>query len=308
MIVVPPITITDAMLTSSIPEPDASVGEVVWNAATNYTAGTRVIRTTTHKIYERIGLAGVDAGLPEVTPSKWVEVGPTNKWAMFDANRSSYTRAVSAGTTTITISLVGLNKRASAFALLNSNANSLHVTGTNSGNTIFNSTYDLTNGRFITSYYDYFFAPFRNKSNFLNINLPVNINNSYTFEIVTIAEGKIGGLIIGSSVPLGDIQVGASVGQYNFSKIERDPFGTALLIPRRSVPKTQQKVLTHKNTVNKLLKLREDLNAVPAVWVGLEDTSNEYFDALLIYGVYKDFSFNMEYPDHTTIDIELEEV
>jgi hypothetical protein len=52
MIVIPPITITEAMVSSTIPEPDASVGEVLWNAATNYTAGNTVVRTTTHKVYE----------------------------------------------------------------------------------------------------------------------------------------------------------------------------------------------------------------------------------------------------------------
>ena len=75
---------------STVNEPDvyATVPEEVWNAATNYSVGDQVIRTETHMIYENIQ-AGVDATLPEVdaaleTPTRWVRLGPTNKFAMFD--------------------------------------------------------------------------------------------------------------------------------------------------------------------------------------------------------------------------------
>jgi hypothetical protein len=308
MIVVPPITITDAMLTSSIPEPDASVGEVVWNAATNYTAGTRVIRTTTHKIYERIGLAGVNAGLPEVTPLKWIEVGPTNRWAMFDNLRSSTTSITAPGTTVITLNLSGLSIRANAFALLNSNASSIQVQVYTSATLIYDHTYDLTQARYITSYYDYFFAEFRNKANIVDTDMPISINNTYTFTIITPTEGRIGGLVIGYSTFIGDVQVSPSIDQLNFSRIERDDFGTSILVPRRSIPKTSQKLFISKNEVNKIRKIRDTVNAVPAVWVGLEDSSDGYYDALLVFGVYKEFSFDMDYPDYALIQLDLEEV
>ena len=65
MIVIPPIAITDSNLVSStVAEPSA--GETAWNAATSYTIGQVVIRTTTHRKYE-CQIAGVDAGLPENT-------------------------------------------------------------------------------------------------------------------------------------------------------------------------------------------------------------------------------------------------
>ena len=55
-----PTTITDAMLTSStVPETDYTA----WNAATAYTLAQRVIRVSTHKVYERL-VAGTTATAP----------------------------------------------------------------------------------------------------------------------------------------------------------------------------------------------------------------------------------------------------
>lgn len=87
MIVIPPIPITSSVLASStVAEPSA--GEVVWDATTSYAVGDVVIRTTTHRKYE-CQIAGVDSTIPENAPARWLDIGPTNKWAMFDQNRNA---------------------------------------------------------------------------------------------------------------------------------------------------------------------------------------------------------------------------
>lgn len=87
--VLPPIKITAAMVTaSSVAEPDTATGEVAWNAATNYSIGDKVTRSTTNRVYTSKA-AGVDAGLPEDTPLRWKDTKPTNKMAAFDNYRST---------------------------------------------------------------------------------------------------------------------------------------------------------------------------------------------------------------------------
>lgn len=102
--VLAPITITDAMVTAcAVAEPDTTLAapEVAWNPATNYTVlGTEVIRTTTHRVYTSLA-TGVDAGLPESTPTRWKDTRPTNKWAAFDLYRS--TAIKKNGTLTMTV-------------------------------------------------------------------------------------------------------------------------------------------------------------------------------------------------------------
>lgn len=75
-----PYTVADAQLVSStVPETDYAA----WSAAAAYAIGARCIRATTHRVYERL-IAGTTATAPESDPVNWIDVGPTNRWAMFD--------------------------------------------------------------------------------------------------------------------------------------------------------------------------------------------------------------------------------
>ena len=75
-----PYTITDPVLTSSsVPETD----HAAWVSGTTYAAGDRVIRTGTHRIYERL-IPGAGTTPPESDSANWLDAAPTNRWAMFD--------------------------------------------------------------------------------------------------------------------------------------------------------------------------------------------------------------------------------
>lgn len=96
-----PIPVTDAVLSAcSIAEPDASTGEVAWNAATSYAIGDKVVRTTTHRVYVALS-AGVSATAPEDDAVKWLDSGPSNRWAAFDNYKSTASKAT--GTITMTL-------------------------------------------------------------------------------------------------------------------------------------------------------------------------------------------------------------
>lgn len=76
-----PITMTDTRLVaSSLAEDD----HPAWSAATSYTAGQRVIRTETHRIYEALANVGPSATPPESDPANWLDVCATNVWQPFD--------------------------------------------------------------------------------------------------------------------------------------------------------------------------------------------------------------------------------
>lgn len=75
-----PTTLTDAMLNSSTA---AENDYAVWSSSTAYAVGSRVILTSTHRKYEALAAStGVN---PASDPTKWLDLGPTNRWAMFDA-------------------------------------------------------------------------------------------------------------------------------------------------------------------------------------------------------------------------------
>jgi hypothetical protein len=80
--------ITDARLVaSSVPEDPSPA----WAPGT-YAALDRVHRPERHEVYERL-LDGPSTAPPEADPDGWALVGPTNRWAMFDARSGTRTTA-----------------------------------------------------------------------------------------------------------------------------------------------------------------------------------------------------------------------
>lgn len=309
MIVVPPIQIDALTLTSSsIPEPDTARGEVVWDASTNYTAGQVVIRLNTHRKYESVA-GGVDAGLPENTPKKWIDVGSTNRWAMFDltrnessvSNTGEITFMVKPGKRINTMSLLGLQATTVKVEILvGSNPTPVYVYETN------------TTARNTTSWYEYFFGSFGYKPSVLLQDLPPYTDATFRVTIKNTnmgAETRVSSVVMGNKVYLGATQYNARSDSMNFSTISRDEFGNSVLKRRRSVPKTNQTLFTPKDIINSVRQARVDLNAVPALWSGLDDKfDDEYFESLLILGIYKQFEIDIGHPQTATVNLELEEI
>lgn len=304
MLVIPPVKITDVnFISSNIPEPSSS--EVSWNAATNYSLGAVVIRTTTHRKYE-CQVAGVDAGLPESTPDRWLDVGPTNRWAMFDQNRSIQSTNLNSIVVEVTP-----NKRINSVGLLGIEADTARIEMYDSlNNLVYDSGDKSVNSRNTLTWTDYFFGEFAYLPSLLLLDLPPYASARIKITLTNTGDTvKCSGVVLGSKVILGKTQYNAKSDCLNFSKIERDEFGNSLLIPRRTIPKTQQTLYTDKSLVNVARKVREQLNAVPALWSGLdEENTHDYFEAILIFGVYKQFEIDLAHPTVAYINLELEEL
>ena len=240
---------------------------------------------------------------PAADDGWWIDIGPTNRWAMFDLLRNTGTTTASP----LTVSLTP-GQRVDSIGVVGMVADTVIITVKVAGATVYTASADLLN-RPTSGWYDYFFGAFRYRQEFARFDLP-----PYTGAVITItltrANGAVtcGGVVLGSSVYLGRTLHEAESDALNFSKIDRDDFGTATLVPRRSVPRTVQTLRCKKSDVDRILQLRDDLNAVPALWSGLDDQDSGYFSALLIVGVYKRFTISMDQPEDAQISLELEEV
>lgn len=305
MNVIPPIEITDARLTSStIAEPDT--GETAWSGASvAYVVGDRRIRSTTHRIYECIAAhTSAASPVPENNAAQWLEIGPTNKWAMFDTLRN--TASVKAESITAVITP---GRRVDALALLGLVADSATVSMTSDAVEVYSRTESLIY-REVADWYDYFFAAFRAKPSLALFDLP-----PYTGGVITVAlsaatgDVECGACVAGTAEFIGDVQYEAESDVLNFSSVNRDSFGgISSIVQRRNVPKTIQSIFVEKGRVNRVRTLRDDLAATPAVWAGLSNSSDGYFEAVLILGFYKRFSINLRHTEHAVISLELEEI
>lgn len=303
MIVIPSLTITDNIFTSStVSEP--SSGEQLWNSGTTYGLGDEVIvvSTNSHKKYESLQ-AGNTNHNPASSTDWWTEIGVSNKWKMFDLLRNTTT----VGSSPMTVVLTP-GERINSIALLGLVADTVTITVENGSEVVYQQEV-VVSSRDVFDWYDYFFEPFTAARGVLKNDLP-----PYTDAVITVtiekASGNVecGALVIGNYVFIGDVEQGVESDALNFSRITRDFEGNVELIQRRSVPKTSQTLLLDKSRVNKARATRDALNAIPAVWAGISDNTDGYFEALFILGIYKRFSFNFSHPEHALINLELEEI
>lgn len=311
MFVVPPLTIYGtALLTSSdISEPDVTQGEAVWSSGTTYAAADEVIETTNHRKYQSLQAGNLNHALPnyavgETENSWWVDIGPTNKWAMFDFLRNT----ASVKATSINV-VVSPGQRIDTVALLGLVGQSVTISVTSGGATVYGPTTTQIRQRDIADWYDYFFAPFTSIPSVIFSDLP-----TYSDMIISLTISNPGGdaycgaVVLGTQVGIGDIEYNPVSEAVNYSVVERDDFGNATLIPRRSIPKTTQKVYADAALIDIIRQLRSDLNAEVAVWCGMDDSTHVYAETLLIIGFYRSWTIDMTTPDVIEQDIEIEEI
>lgn len=258
-----------------------------------------------HDLY--LSLVAANTGNPLYDTTKWRLIGKTNRWAMFDRVRNttttvpkSMTYVISPGIRADTLALMGLV-----------NVDTVVVTGTSSGTPVYSHTENLDT-REVLGFYDYFFEPFSTRPNILLLDIPPISNLILTITLSTTLAGEdigIGASVSGSAEYIGLVQYDAESDELNFSTITREFDGSvSQLTPRASVPKNAHTLFVEKKYVNRIRALRKALGGVAAVYAGLDDSSHDYFDAILIYGVHKRFSISLAHPTHATINLEVEEL
>lgn len=276
--------------------------ETAYAGGTTYALGDTV--SSGHRVYESLQ-AGNTGNTPLISPTWWLDVGATNKWRSIDLERNSATVFASPLTIVITP-----GARINSCALLGVVADDVTISMTSviGGGTVYSYTEDLST-REVFDWYDYFFEPFSTRESVVRFDLPPYTDGILTISL-TRSSGNVslGALVIGTYVYLGEAQYNATSDTLNFSTVTRDEFGNSTLVPRRNVPRTNQVVMVAKSRVNKVRAVRDDLNATPALWSALDDSTDGYADALLILGIYKQFSIDVDYPELAAINLELEEI
>lgn len=281
-----------------------SIGDTyqVYSGAATYALADRVLDSANHLIYESAIAGNVGQALTDTT--KWTQVGPSNAWSMFDLRRNTAT--VVPGSLTVVLTP---GYRVNSILLSALVANAATITVTSGVTTVYSKTYDL-NTREVLDWYDYYFAPFSTQPSIIEFDLPPYTNAVITVTLsATSGNVECGACVIGTYQFIGDVQYEAESDVLNFSTVTRDfDGGTAEMIPRRNVPKTVQNIIFDKALVNSIRALRDALGGTPAVYAGLTDSGDGYFESLLIVGFYKRWTINLKHPRHASSTLEVEEI
>lgn len=292
MYVIRPLSITDATFVSSnVPEDD----HAEWSAATSYAVGARVIRAATHRIYECL-VAGVNAGLPESTPTRWLSVGATNRWRMLDSEVGS--RTTSAGSIDITLR----PGYATAIALLDVDAQSLTVTVRSAaGATKYSSTRSLDTS-VVLSWRDYFLTDPIPRSEIVFSGLTIESTDTVRI-LLTGTTTACGAIAIGPATDLGEVEYGVTLGIIDYSRKTTDDFGVVTIVQRKFAKRLTCRLSFNRTLMSRVFTTLAALRATPCVYVTTEQAD---YESLTIYGFFRDFRIEVPYPTHCYCSIEIE--
>ena len=294
MRVIAPTPITDAVLIScTVPEND----HAEWDSVTAYPVGQKVIIAAAHKVYE--ALAANTSKPPASNPTQWLDLGATNRWRMFDDKVGTVTSA------TVSVSVTLAPGIVTGVALFGVNAATVTVTMTDPvEGVVFSRAADLQDYTGIADWYAYFFEDVRRKPSLVVEGLPSYRNAQLT---ITVSGGaaetvSIGSLVVGKLRKYADnILAGASVGIQDFSRKERDQFGSVQIVERAFADLARWRFIIPNNRLDAMRETLAALRSKPAVYIG-----SDRFSSTTIYGFFRDFEPVVEYPGHTEVSIEIE--
>ncbi|UAK25868.1 fibronectin type III domain-containing protein [Sphingomonas nostoxanthinifaciens] len=258
--VIRPEVVSQARLISiNVPENDYPE----WDAGATYGNGARVIKASMHRVYESV--VGGNVGNDPVSPTntKWTDVGPTNRWAMFDQALGSVTTATGAIVLTLNPATT-----ITALAVLDTNAASVRVQAPG---------------------YDRTVAVAEERAVFLD--LDVVAGGQFTVTIAATggaAAVEAGTLLMGALSPLGAPAISPKVGITDYSKKDTDDFGLTTVVERAWAKRMEVSALISTDAADSVLRRIASIRGMPSLWIASDDLS-----ALTIYGFFRDFSIQL---------------
>jgi len=269
-----------------------------WSNTDTYGIGDQVHHLATHRVYEslkdnnigkdptvlanRVSAAGVGTW--------WLEVGPTNRAAMFDGLVSSKTYADSP-------LVIKLRPGAfNGFALFGIEADQYSVTVKDApgGNTIYYQPLTSLDASTPGDYYEYFFSPFKPLTRLVRTDIEPYGSAEITL-ILTKASGQVGlGMFaIGDMRPIGIPQRDASVEPIDYSYVKTDQYGNSTV--RKGAVATGMSITTKmdKELAGLVLDTVQQVLGTPCVVVG---SKAQYYEWMTVFGLISGRMSPADYP------------
>ncbi len=265
MRVVRPASVTPTtLLSSNVALDDAPA----WAAGT-YSTGQTVLHNL--HVYESVADSNtVEPGTETTTPLKWIDLGACNRWRMFDKragqkwllgkftdNAESIDLTIQPGQVVNAIGLVGVA------------GTSVQVVMTAPGEGIvYDKTVQMADTG-VTSWYEYWFAPFERRDNVAVFDLPAYGNADV--QVIVSAPGgtaRVGTLVLGSALEIGMAVYGTGLGLVSYTRTDEDDFGNVTLTPRGSRRTVDFDLRIPTDQIGTAMRTLEKLRDVPSLYVG----------------------------------------
>lgn len=290
----------NGLLYSNVVEPE--VGYPAWNSATAYTVGQLV--TYLHRRYKAL-VAGTNKNpLTDTTvPAYWLDIGPTNRYAMFDDVIGTITENTSGN-----ITVVIKNGAVSGISLMQMNAEKAQISVSLDNIVQYQATLDLISG-VILDWWEYFNEEIERVTDFVLTDLPGAASGITTIVISSSAgSASIGNLVMGdiySFVNTGSstaTTTAPSVGITDYGVKIVDDFGNTKLLPRGYAKRMNCKLMLDSESVDKAVKTLTSVRAKNCVWIGAGNT----YECMIVFGYYKDWEVEIAYTTKSYCSLQIE--
>jgi hypothetical protein len=295
-VLIRPTPVTDAILTGST----AVETVAAWNSGTTYALGDTARLDSTKRIYRSLQAGNTNQD-PTTEPTWWEDIGPTNKWVMFDDSVGTRTTA----TTELSVTLEP--GRFGALAFLDTFATAIDVTITDldTSTVVYTTTIYMESFQ-IGSWEDYLNAPLEFRTEAFLTGLPSLANPQLAVRIYGSTGDTVecGVMVVGYPYELGSTQYGASVGILDYSKKDVSDAGVVSLVEGKFARKMDITLQCDAALLNRNLGVMSAVRAIPCVWVAVSDAAN--FEALIVYGWAREFNIVISYPSFHLCNLRIE--
>lgn len=302
MKIVRPVTITDAVLTSSsVTEP-----ETLWSAATTYGLNAAVYRVidNVHQRFVSLQASNLNK-VPEAASSLtwWQAAGATNRWACFDETVGSLTSRASSIAMTLALPAT---ERADTLYLAGLAAATLRVQVSDPlAGAVFDRTLSLTDPGAVTDWYAYFLEPVRRDSEAVVTDLPPGAGSTLTLTLTDAgATVTVGVVVAGFSQNIGGTRWGAQLGIRDYSVKADDAFGNQYVLERAFRKKASFAVVVDNRLLDSVIATLAEGRASLRLYIGSGD-----YASTVVLGFFKDFNVEMSQPPNRSLcSLELESI
>lgn len=302
MIIIRPLTFTDAMLSNfNVAETDESE----WDSATAYSIGDLVMETASgvHKIYEALKASTnkyppdySNKTIPTPADPEWLEVEPTNRWAMFEPSISTQTENATSITFDFDPGVI-----IDSMAFFNLDATSVQVVMDDPTNgEVYNQTYDLQSA-VIDSWYAFFNEERYYKSDLALLDLPRYPSATTTVTITkTGGTAKCGFITAGRQRDIGIAVHGTSIGIVDYSTRTTDSFGTYTITQREYSKEAVYEVIVENDFKDEVQRILASYRQTPMAWIADPDQ-----ESTIVFGFYDDFDIVLANTSYSEANIKV---
>lgn len=308
MKIIRPITLLDAMLTSSnVPETSPAANE--WNSATAYSVGDEATVTytgagasvATHLVYT------CNTAHTNKDPTLAANQGTGNGWDITDATNRwrSFNGVLQQGTTnanTIEHDILP-GSVVTAIAFFGVDAQSINVTFDDPiDGEVYNEDFSMISPSGITDWYKYFTEEIVRLSRLYVDDLPAFPAATISITVDDTGDtAELGEVVYGNAMIIGDSQYGASFGIVDYSVKNTDAEGNITITEGAYADTADVNVVVETSRFDHINATLKSYRATPIVWVASGDYSES-----MVYGYFRNFRNAITGPVVSTTLLQLE--